>query len=150
MSSRPDFTDKIKKSGMRLTRHRAAILDVLVSTHDHLSAEDIYMRVHKDYPAVGLTTVYRTLEAFTDLGMLVHFDFGDKRLRYELAEEFSPKKHHHHLICRKCGQITDYTDFLKNEVCLIKSTESELSKKYDFKIEAHQVHFYGLCRKCKE
>ncbi|MGB2599017.1 MAG: transcriptional repressor, partial [Candidatus Omnitrophota bacterium] len=89
---------KFRGCGYRMTVPRQAIMDVLSGTDKHLSAEDIYMKVHKMYPNVGLTTVYRTLELLTQMGLVVKFDFGDGRARYELIE--GPKsEHHHHLIC---------------------------------------------------
>jgi len=47
---------------------REAVLDVLSRTEDHLSAEDIYMCVHETYPAIGLTSVYRTLDMLVNIG----------------------------------------------------------------------------------
>jgi Fur family ferric uptake transcriptional regulator len=135
--------------GYRFTMPRRVILDVLSSTSKHLSAEDVYLLVHKDYPNVGLTTVYRTLELLVQMGVVFKSDFGDGRARYELAE--GPKKdpHHHHLVCTHCGRVIDYTDFIDEEVELLKKTEKGLSKKYDFDITDHLIQFYGVCNKCK-
>ncbi|GAH07455.1 unnamed protein product, partial [marine sediment metagenome] len=80
--------------GHRLTIPRKAILEVLSNSDDHVSAEDIYMVVHQKYPAIGLTTVYRTLDILVQMGIVFKFDFGDGRARYELTEGFSDKKHH--------------------------------------------------------
>ena len=64
---------KFRGCGYRLTVPRQAILDVLTKTSKHLSAEDVYLAVHKLHPAVGLTTVYRTLELLTQMGMVFKF-----------------------------------------------------------------------------
>ena len=69
-----------------MTAPREAILSVLNKTSKHLSAEDVYMAVHKIYPTVGLTTVYRTLELLVHMGLVFKFDFGDGRARYELSK----------------------------------------------------------------
>ena len=61
---------KFRGCGYRLTLGREAILDVLSKAEGHLSAEDIYMKIHSRYPNVGLTTVYRTLYVLSDLGMV--------------------------------------------------------------------------------
>jgi len=53
------------------------------------------------------------------------------------------------MICRQCGRIIDYSDFMDEEVKFIKDLEAELSKKHNFNINSHQIHFYGLCRECQ-
>ncbi|MFW6139506.1 MAG: Fur family transcriptional regulator [Spirochaetota bacterium] len=136
--------------GYRLTMPREAILETLTSTDKHLSAEDIYMVVHKKHPAIGLTTVYRTLDILVQMGIIFKFDFGDGRTRYELSEHFSKKKHHHHLICTRCKRIVDYSDFLEDELELINKTEKQLSQKYNFNILGHMIQFYGLCEDCRK
>jgi len=145
----PWWHGKFKGCGYRLTVPRQAILNVLSMTSKHLSAEDVYLAVHKVYPAIGLTTVYRTLELLVQGGMVFKFDFGDGKARYELCEGPGGIGHHHHLVCTGCGRIVDYKDFIDEEVDLLKRTEKGLSKKYNFKITNHLIQFYGLCDKCK-
>jgi Fur family ferric uptake transcriptional regulator len=145
----PWWHGKFRGCGYRLTMPRKAILDVLSKTSKHLSAEDIYLEVHKTYPAIGLTTVYRTLELLVQAGLIFKFDFGDRRARYELSEGPKSIGHHHHLVCTGCGRIIDYTDFIDEEIELLKRTEKGLSKKYNFKITNHLLQFYGLCDKCQ-
>jgi len=137
------------EQGYRFTNPRRAVLDVLNSTQGHLSAEDVYFEVHTHYPSIGLATVYRTLELLERMGLLLKFDFGDKRARYELSEDPGGSRHHHHLVCTGCGRIIDYTDFVAEEKELLKKAESGLSKKYNFVINNHVINFYGRCEKCK-
>ncbi|MEW6676242.1 MAG: Fur family transcriptional regulator [Nitrospirota bacterium] len=145
----PWWHRKFRGCGYRLTIPRQAILDVLSKTTEHLSAEDIYLKVHKTYPAIGLTTVYRTLELLVQTGMIFKFDFGDGRARHELSEGPKSIGHHHHLVCTGCGRIVDYTDFIDEEIELLRRTEEGLSKKYNFRIINHLIQFYGLCEKCQ-
>ena len=140
---------KLQGYGFRLTASREAILEVLTNTDKHLSAEDIYMTVHLKYPAIGLTTIYRTLELLEQTGIVSKFEFGHGRAKYELSEEYSNKKHHHHLICKKCRKIVDYTDFIKKEREYINKAEAGLQNKYGFDIDDHLIHFYGTCPDCK-
>jgi Fur family ferric uptake transcriptional regulator len=142
------YHGKFMGMGYRLTIPREAILEVLSSTSDHLSAEDIYLEIHKKYPNVGLTTVYRTLELLGQMGLVQKFDFGDKRSRYELCEGPGRPRHHHHLICTQCGRIIDYTDYIAEELKLLNKTEVGLSNKYNFEIKNHIINFYGLCEQC--
>ena len=141
---------KFRGYGYRLTLARQSILDVLSRTSKHLSAEEIYHEVHKINPSSGMSTVYRTLELLTQLGLVFKFDFGDGRARYELTRgQQDGDYHHHHLICINCHRVIDYSDFIEDEVELLKKTEKGLSKKYDFEIMKHIIQFYGLCDKCR-
>ena len=139
---------KFRGYGYRLTLARQAILDVLTRTKEHLSAEEIYHEVYKIHPASGLSTVYRTLELLVQIGLVHKFDFGDGRARYELNKDSKNENHHHHLICMNCHRVIDYTDFIEEDVELLKKTEKGLSKKYNFQIKKHIIQFYGLCDKC--
>jgi Fur family ferric uptake transcriptional regulator len=140
---------RLRKHSCRITVPRQAILDVLSKEGNHLSAEDIFLKVHRVYPEIGLTTVYRTLNLLTQIGLVLKFDFGDGRARYELSSGPKKEKHHHHLVCTKCNRIIDYEDFIEEEEKLFKKTEKVLSEKYDFKITDHLVRFFGLCEKCR-
>jgi len=139
---------RLTNAGFRLTWPRQVILDVLGQNPQHLSAEEIFFHVHQFYPGIGLATVYRTLDLLTRTGLVFKFDFGDGRSRYELASE-AAKGPHHHMICTRCGRIIDFGDFINGESKFIEELERELSKKHGFKINSHQIHFYGLCQDCQ-
>jgi len=145
----PWWHGRFRGCGYRLTIPREVILAVLNKTKKHLSAEDVYLTVHKTYSNIGLTTVYRTLELLAGMGLVLKFDFGDGRARYELSEGPKGTKHHHHLVCTNCGRIVDYTDFIDDEVELFNQIEKELSRKFNFKITNHLIQFHGLCDKCQ-
>lgn len=144
----PWWCGRFRGGGYRITVPRRAILDILSKTNDHLSAEDIYIKVHRVYPGIGLTTVYRTLDILVDMELVSKFDFGDKRARFELSEGPKGERHHHHLVCTNCNRVIDYTDFIDEEKELLNNTEKGLSKKYNFKINSHSIQFYGLCDRC--
>ena len=142
------WQNRLNDAGFRLTSPRGLVMTILRQTSQHLSAEDIYIRAVSLNSSIGLTTVYRTLDLFTQIGVVQKFDFGDGKARYELTYNPQKKEHHHHLVCMKCKSIVDYTDFIKEEIELMKKTEKALSDKYRFKIIHHTIHFYGLCEKC--
>lgn len=144
----PWWHGRFRSCGYRITLGREVILDVLAKAEGHLSAEDIYMKIHPRYPNIGLTTIYRTLDVLSNIGLVYKFDFGDGRARYELAEGPKGTHHHHHLVCTNCNRVIDYADFIDEEVELLKQTERELSKKYNFRITNHLIQFYGLCQDC--
>ena len=145
----PWWRGRFRGCGYRLTVPREAILEMLSKTSKHLSAEEVYMSVHRLIPHIGLTTVYRTLEILVGMGLVHKFDFGDGRARFELAIGPKGPRHHHHLVCTDCGRVVDYTDFIDEEKELLARTERGLEKKYNFKISNHLIQFYGLCDRCR-
>lgn len=146
----PWWQNRLNDAGFRLTNPRELVMGILRETEAHLSAEDVYVKALQINPSIGLTTVYRTLDLFTQIGIAQKFDFGDGKARYELASSPNKKGHHHHLVCLKCKSIIDYSDFMQEELELMKKTEKALSKKHHFKIMYHVIHFYGLCNACRE
>jgi Fur family transcriptional regulator, ferric uptake regulator len=139
-----------KKSGYRMTVGREAILNVLSQSSEHLSAEDIYLKVHAEKPSIGLTTVYRTLELLVSIGLVAKFDFGDGRARFELLQGPKCVKYHHHLVCTGCSRIIEYSDFIMEELEILEAIQAKLSKRYGFSIANHLVQYCGLCSKCIE
>ena len=149
MKNRGSWHGRFQQRGLRFTEPRRMILDVLSGTNEHLSAEDIYMRVHQQYPIMGLTTVYRTLDILEKMGVIAKFYFGDGRKRYELVQNSQKPGHHHHMVCINCKQIIDYDDFVEEEVDLLKKVETALARKHRFQITGHVIQFYGLCDECQ-
>jgi Fur family ferric uptake transcriptional regulator len=139
---------KIKRVGHRMTAGREAILGILSQSTGHLSAEDIYIKVHAKKPSIGLTTIYRTLELLVNIGMVAKFDFGDGRARFELLQGPKCVKYHHHIVCTGCSRIIEYSDFISEELAILETIQQKLSKKYDFLITNHLVQYCGLCAKC--
>lgn len=145
----PWWQDRFEDMGARVTLPREVVMDILQRTDDHMSAADIYVEAHRVNPSIGLTTVYRTLDMLTQMGIVQKFDFGDGKARYELVNNPGGKKHHHHLICLKCKTIIDYTEFPDDELEYIGKTQARLSKKYNFNITDHAISFYGYCERCR-
>jgi len=145
----PWHYSKLSKYCCRLTKPRQVILDILNNTQRHLSAEEIWEEAPKISSNVGLSTIYRNLELLVRIGLVWKFDAGDNKSRYEIAKR-SDENHHHHLICKKCNGIIDYSASVDNEKDFIEMREKNLSSKYNFKIENHCIDFFGLCYKCRK
>ena len=139
---------KLSKCCCRLTKPRQAILDILNHTERHLNAEQIYKAVLKIAPTVGLATIYRNLELLIRIGLVWKFDAGGGKAMYEIAKR-PEEGHHHHLICKNCNSVINYSDSINNERDFLYEREKNLSRKYNFKIENHCIDFFGLCNKCK-
>ena len=134
--------------GSRITAPREAIFQTLSSFPGHMSADEIFINVRAKLPGVGLATVYRNLELLKSGGYVSFIDSGDGKARYELNHAAGGEGHHHHIICRQCGNVINYMDFEKEEMELIKKLEKHLSQKYNYEITDHDIAFYGTCQKC--
>ena len=148
MHRRGWIENRFRGKGLRWTFPRQIILQELSRQSHHISVDELYFTIHREYPGVGLTTIYRTLEILHNMGLVQRYDFGDGKTRYELSQG-PGTKHHHHLVCTKCGKIIDYSEMLAEEKYLTDKLQEKLAKKYDFNIRTHQIHFYGLCSQCK-
>jgi Fur family ferric uptake transcriptional regulator len=95
-----DLIAELRAHGHRVTRARRAICDVLVgAVGEHLTAAEVAGRV----PGVDPSTVYRTLDALQDLGLVEHLHLGHGAGAYHVA----PERPHHHLVCDVCGRTVD-------------------------------------------
>jgi Fur family ferric uptake transcriptional regulator len=127
----------------KLTPQREATLRVLLENEEsHLSAEEIFMLVKQKSPDIGLATVYRTLDLLCELKIIEKLNFGDGVARYEFRTDEHPH-HHHHLICLKCGSLSEIEDMLDE-------LEARVERDHNFKIVDHRVSFLGYCERCRE
>jgi Fur family ferric uptake transcriptional regulator len=133
----------------RVTAPRKAILDFLSRSNKHLSAKEIYVSLQESSPGLGLSTVYRTLDLLARTGIVTRISIGDGQSRYEVKSK-RKDDHHHHLICIKCGSILNYSEFLEEELRLVRKTEEKLAKKYKYIIQDHNIEFLGICEQCQE
>ena len=119
----------------RRTAQRAAIRRVLEETGRPLSPAEILQASQLFVPGLGLTTVYRTVNALVDEGWLVAVELPGEADRYELAG----KAHHHHFCCRCCGAVFNVSG-------CSEGLEGLLPK--GFEMEDHAIVLYGACEAC--
>ena len=125
--------------GFRVTSPRQAVVDVLAEGHQHLSHAEILERAREKYPDISRATVYRTLELLAELG-IVHATFmGDASQRFVVPIA----GHHHHLICNRCGDVTDLNE------CHFGNALATVSQQTGFAIDSHLIELYGLCSACQ-
>lgn len=143
-----ELCKKFKGQGYRLTGPRAQILKVLSQSSRHLCVDGIYLAIRKKGGNVGMTTIYRAVDSLARAGIVRKMSLADGRTYYERIDKKEPG-HHHHLICRKCQRVMDYSDFVNEEVSLIKKLETLVSNAHRFRIDDHQISFTGLCQSCQ-
>jgi Fur family ferric uptake transcriptional regulator len=129
------------RKGLRSTRQRDVILDVFLSTHEHLSVEELYLKVKASHPGIGQATVYRTLKLFVEAGLAREMTLSDGQTRYEhqLAGE-----HHDHLICTRCNSIIEFEDET------IERLQREIAQRHGFILTSHKMQLCGICPACRD
>jgi Fur family ferric uptake transcriptional regulator len=132
---------ELRQRGYKITPQRRAIINAIIHRHEHLTPAAIHERVCREYPDIGLVTVYRTLEVLAELGLICEIHAGGNCRSYLMRR---PSEHHHHLVCSDCGKVIDFTD------CDLGELEHRLSRETSFKISGHLLEFLGQCRKCRE
>ena len=126
----------LHKEGYRLTEARRSILEALVDSGGHISADGLAEAVRQIAPGVGRMTVYRTLELLSELGLIRPVYQGTGAAHYILMEN----GHHHHLICSNCDRVIEFED------CLVEELARALGGRFDFKVQGHLIELYGVCQ----
>jgi len=127
----------IRTSGGRATSAKRTLLEVLLASSDHLTAEEITTAVQSSSPETSPSTIYRNLEELEQLGIVVHAHLGRAAAVYHLAGPV-----HGHLICSNCGQTIEVPS------AQFESFASDVLSKYGFLVDRHHLAIAGLCQSC--
>lgn len=136
------FKKILKESGLKYTRQREIVLNILYHSDTHYTPEALYMEIKRKEPDlnVGIATVYRTLNLLEESEMVTSLSFGTAGKKFELAN----KPHHDHLICKNCGKIIEF------ENSIIERQQALIAKEYKFKLTGHLMQLYGICEACNQ
>lgn len=132
---------KLKKSGLKNTKHRADILKVLEGHTSPVTAEDIFLTLKENGKQISFSTVYRILEVLVekDLALKISSE-GSESALFELNRSI----HRHYLVCLGCHKMLPIDD------CPIEDFEKELTGKTGFEVTGHNLEIYGYCRECRK
>jgi Fur family ferric uptake transcriptional regulator len=133
----PTLQDRLRAKGYRITPQRQLVLDA-VTTLRHGTPDEICAEVQRSASGVNLSTVYRTLELFEELGVVTHTHLGHGAPTYHAATD----EEHLHLVCRDCGAITE------TDVSLAGTLVTELTARHGFHTDMAHFSVYGRCRSC--
>lgn len=122
-----------------MTRQRTAVTRALAAADGFQSAQALHDALRAGGDRVGLTTVYRHLQALADAGEVdvLRTDDGEAVYRRCVADD-----HHHHLVCRVCGTTVEVTG------PAVETWAAEVAKKHGFRDVSHTVEVFGTCRAC--
>ena len=139
-SAKNVFRRYLKAQGMLRSRQRDQILDVFLAIETHSTIDDLYARVKKEHPKIGLATVYRAMKVICEAGLATETEFGDgvKRFEHKYHHE-----HHDHLVCVKCGKVVEVVSVE------IERLQDRLAKEHGFRPVRHEMQIYGTCEQCR-
>ncbi|MFC3040725.1 Fur family transcriptional regulator [Virgibacillus xinjiangensis] len=129
---------KIKNSNVRMTPQRVAVLEALLNSKSHPTADQIYQQVGKRFPTISPATVYNNLHTLCESGLAQELTFGNHSSRYD-----GDPSEHYHVICTDCGSIVDL------HYPLLKEMEALAEQTTGFHISHHCLEIYGVCAECE-
>lgn len=129
---------KLKAAKIRVTPQREAIIQYLIASEAHPTAETIYQALAKRFPHMSVATVYNNLRLLADLDLVEEMSSNDAATHFDFA--LFP---HYHAICSNCGKIVDFTYGKMTDV------EQVAAAKTGFQVSGHHLEVYGLCPDCQ-
>ncbi|PKR76973.1 transcriptional repressor [Halalkalibacillus sediminis] len=129
----------LKSSGVRITPQRHAVLEYLMETMNHPTADDIYKALEGKFPNMSVATVYNNLRVFLDIGLVRELTYGDASSRFDCNTA-----EHYHIICDSCGKIVDFHYPSLDEV------EQLAEQVTGFNVSRHRMEVYGTCEDCQK
>ena len=121
----------------RVTEPRKAMLRILTREHGPFTTEEVHRRMKKG--GCDLVTVYRSLAAMEEIGVVRRCDFGDGSYRYEIN---TGDHHHHHIVCRSCHAVKTL------DVCVADGLE-RIARQMGYMNVTHLLEIFGVCPQCQ-
>lgn len=134
--------DKLRGEGYFITEPREIVIDYVTSQDEAVTVEEMIEDLNDENKDIDRSSVYRTINLFTELGIVGKVLFRDGVNRVELTSEFGGS-HHHHLVCDNCEKIIEF------EECGIDNLQRIAEIKHSFQVESHYMEFYGTCSECR-
>src|SRR3990172_9547408 len=135
MSDLDLIIERLELRGHWATGSRRLVLEAVVEMPAHFTVDDVLRQAR----GVGRATVFRTMKLLLDLNVVCRVLMEDGSLHYRL----SARGHHHHLVCRSCGRVEDFS------TCDVSSLVDQLASSMDYQIEGHWLEVYGRCASCR-
>jgi len=134
------FRRYLKDHGLPVTKQREAIGQVVFTSAEHLSVDEVEDRLRHGGVRIGKATIYRTLDLLVRARLVVEHDFGEgfKRYQHRLSQE--PV----HLICLECGKV------LESQSWEVQDVQARITQQHGFRPTRHKLEIHGLCRECQE
>ncbi|OGO14540.1 MAG: hypothetical protein A2Y93_00130 [Chloroflexi bacterium RBG_13_68_17] len=140
MSCGSQLTERLRRSGFRVTPQRNVILETIAHMGDHLAAQEVFDRARRRLPGLNLATVYRTLDSLHRAGLLDLLTSDGQPVRYSLHDVADA---HSHLVCRSCGRV------LEVAAAAFDRLARSLKREHGFAADTAHLTLHGLCQECR-
>ena len=127
-------------AGLRVTSQRALLLELIRQGKGHLDAYELYRRAQEKQPRLSLSTVYRALQKFKELGLVEEVHFDEAHHHYEAKQS----SQHHHLVCLGCGRVIEVRYPMAHQI------KRNVPDAKDFDIVNAEVRMTGYCSRCRQ
>jgi len=139
MADRSGLHAALRATGHRLTRQRLLIMEVLEESQEHLDANTLFSRVHARDLTISLSTVYRALSIFREMGLVEVHQLGEEHAHFEAVQD-AP---HYHFICSACGRVIEF--YAPQVLEAVRG----LSQRAGLKVTSSHLLLGGLCPECR-
>ncbi len=132
----------LRSRGERVTPQRQLVIRALCATHAHMTIDEIRQQAAATAPHDVLPepTIYRIVQRLKELGIVAQTDLAEAGIVYQMIT--TPP--HHHLVCLKCGKMTDVADDL------FKDLRARIRTDYGFETRIDHMAIYGVCNVCQQ
>ena len=127
--------------GIRMTRQRRVILQVMDDAEQHLDVDQILERAQKIDSGVHLVTVYRTIDLLKKQGLIDELDLLHLRGDRHYYETHGPRDHIH-VACLRCGKVREF------ESRLYEQLKEQIARDFHMKVTVSRTEVGGYCREC--
>jgi Fur family ferric uptake transcriptional regulator len=134
----PTASGTTEATPRRQTRQRRAVDEVLAELAEFRTAQQIHEELRSRGGSVGLTTVYRRLQALADAGQLDAIRVADGETAYRHCSD----GHHHHLVCRVCGRTVEVSG------PAVEKWADAVAEQNGFREVSHDLEIFGTCQSC--
>jgi Fur family transcriptional regulator, ferric uptake regulator len=134
--------DSLKERGVRLTRQRQILLDLLDKSGKHLDAESLYQLAKERNPKLNRVTVYRTLKLLKKGGLVDELDlmhWSGEQHYYETRS----KQEHAHVVCLRCGRVEEFFGDV------LQKLKKQIETHFGFAIAVTRTEMGGYCAHCQ-
>jgi Fur family ferric uptake transcriptional regulator len=134
---KPDYEGELRRAGVRITRPRKVLLEILAEAGDHPDAMEIFQRASAVDRTISLSTVYRTMKLLETMGAIHRHAFEGGPARFEQASG----RHHDHLIDLDTGDVIEFHSKR------IEELQDEIARSLGYEIVHHRLELYGRKRR---
>src|SRR6266851_131120 len=141
--SKGNLIKALGERGIRLTRQRRVILQVMDDAEQHLDVDQILERAQKMDAGVALVTVYRTIDLLKKHGLIDELDLLHLRGDRHYYETHGPRDHIH-VACLRCGKVREF------ESRLYEQLKQQIARDFHMKVTVSRTEVGGYCAECLE